>query len=340
MAAVVAGFGMPATGGRLDQLAPGSTTAFDPGTGSSPAEKTGRRFGLQRRQILWLAAGGAAALAVASLDRQGWGEPSSHTAKPEAVEGYERALEHVRLGRYQAAADQLREVVRRDPAFALAHIVLAKVQITMGQYGKGHASAQRAYDLTIRNPGAYTIWDHYRVLGRVKHLRREYSGAREDFRALAGFALERAARSWFDRQTYYAVAVEGFRERALAYSFEGFPVEARGEIQKAQAYDPGNAGLDVLESLFLVEQGNGSEALEKVQRAWQKAASGENQPPNVYPAWEKVWPGCCWRIPAAPPQPSGGLARYRVSRCFRPGASFLRCRRMCTPEAGRMPWPS
>jgi tetratricopeptide (TPR) repeat protein len=283
MAAVVAGFGMPATGGRLDQLAPGSTAALDPG--NSAAEKTGRGFAPQRRHILWLSLTAAAALAGLGLDRRRGREPSFHTSSVEAEEAYERALEDMRLGRYQAAADQLREAVRRDPAFALAHIVLAKVQITIGQYSKGHASARQAYDLTIRNPEAYTIWDHYRVLGLVKHLRREYGGARDDFRALVGFALERAARSWFDRQPYYAVAVEGFRERALAYSFEGFPLEAQAEIQKAQAYDPGNAGLDVLESLFLVEQGNGKEALQKVQGAWQKSARGGNRPPNVYPAW-------------------------------------------------------
>ena len=114
----------------------------------------------------------------------------------------------------------------------------------------------------IRNPEAYTIWDHYRVLGRFKRLRREYSAAREDFRArlpgslagfacgfACGFALERASRSWFDPDSYYAVAVEGFRERALAYSLDGFAVEAQGEIQKAQAYDLRNPELDVFEEL-------------------------------------------------------------------------------------------
>jgi tetratricopeptide (TPR) repeat protein len=290
MAGVVAGFGMPATGGRLDQLAPGSTAALDPE--SSAAEKTGRRFAPQRRHILWLSLTAAAALAVVGIERRRGGEPSSHTASPEAAEAFERALEHMRLGRYQAAADQLREAARRDPAFALAHIVLAKVQMTLGRYSQGHESAQRAYELTTRNPERYTIWDHYRVLGRYKHLRREFSAARDDFRALAGFALERAEGLWFGREEYHAVAVEAFRERALIYSYEGFPREAREEIRKARQYDPRNPGLDVLESLFLVEQGNGSGALELAQQASRKAPKQGGQP-YVYPAWAE---GMAWLL--------------------------------------------
>jgi tetratricopeptide (TPR) repeat protein len=170
------------------------------------------------------------------------------TGSLEALQHYSRALEAYARGQVDGAAVELRAAVARDPDFAMAHRLLARVYLTSGNREKEREHLERAYALR------QDVGDRERhfISGSYYSVRGDYQQAVESFSTLVSL---------------YPNDAEARHELALAYSSAGNPIRAISELREELRVDPNSAQAYASLTLMLARQNRNEEALAASQEA-------------------------------------------------------------------------